>query len=88
MKLIFLTIIIQFILYFFSGLKNNSISELFTLRHTTDSGELLPVIFIKIVPIATWGPSFNYSIWYIELLGIDDPIFVRPSLRNYNTVRQ
>lgn len=52
----------------FSGLKNDSIAETFKLRHTTDSGDLLPVMYIQIVPLLSWGPSFNFSIWYVYAL--------------------
>uniref|UniRef100_A0A1B0CC51 Muskelin N-terminal domain-containing protein n=2 Tax=Lutzomyia longipalpis TaxID=7200 RepID=A0A1B0CC51_LUTLO len=76
------------VLLFEGGLKNDSVPETFTLRHTTDSGELLPVLFIQIMPLLSWGPSFNFSIWYVELQGQDDPIFVRTSLQNYNTLRE
>lgn len=71
---------------YFSGLKNDSVPETFTLRHVTDTGELLPILFVQIMPLLSWGPSFNFSIWYVELLGQDDPIYVRASLRNYNMV--
>ncbi|XP_055704070.1 muskelin [Phlebotomus papatasi] len=76
------------VLLFEGGLKNDNVPEIFTLRHTTDSGELLPVLFIQIMPLLSWGPSFNFSIWYVELQGQDDPIFVRTSLQNYNTLRE
>lgn len=36
----------------------------------------------------SWGPCFNFSIWYIELLGQDDQNIVRTSLRNYNMLRE
>lgn len=61
-------------------------SQRLKLRHVTDTGEQLPIIFIQIMPLLSWGPSFNFSIWYVELIGQDDPIFVRTSLRNYNMV--
>ena len=38
------------------------------------------------VPIQTWGPSFNFSIWYVQLQGIDDSTIVKPCLNWYNTV--
>lgn len=95
-----------------SGLKNDSVPEIFDLRHTTDRGELMPLMYISIIPLLSWGPSFNFSIWlvrrsrshrnekstvslvslffcasrYVELLGQDDPLLVRSSLRHYNTV--
>lgn len=35
----------------------------------------------------SWGPSFNFSIWYIELHGIEDPDVVQPCLNWYSKVR-
>ena len=34
----------------------------------------------------SWGPSFNFSIWYIELHGIDEPDVVQPCLNWYSKV--
>lgn len=80
------------VLLFEGGLRNDSTAETFALRHytTTDHGddELMPVMFLQIMPLLSWGTSFNFSIWYVELMGQDDPIFVRSSLRAYNTQRE
>lgn len=38
------------------------------------------------VPLLSWGPSFNFSIWYVELSGIDDPDVVQPCLNWYSKV--
>jgi len=38
------------------------------------------------VPIQSWGHSFNFSIWYVELQGIDEPSIVKPCMNWYNTV--
>ena len=35
----------------------------------------------------SWGPSFNFSIWFVELSGVDDLHIVEPSLTWFNTVR-
>ena len=44
-------------------------------------------VFISFsVPIQTWGPSFNFSVWYIQLQGVDDSSVVRPCMNWYNTV--
>ena len=32
------------------------------------------------------GPSFNFSIWFVELQGMNDPEIVEPSLAWFNTV--
>ncbi|XP_044534950.1 muskelin [Gracilinanus agilis] len=37
-------------------------------------------------PLLSWGPSFNFSIWYVELNGIDDPDVVQPCLNWYSKV--
>jgi muskelin len=76
------------VLLFEGGLKNDSVPEVFDLRHKTNAGEFLPVKFVQIMPLLSWGPSFNFSIWYVELLGVDDPIFVLASLRNFNMQRE
>lgn len=52
-----------------AGLKKDSAAELFRLRHRTQEGLYLPVRYIKIVPLQSWGPAYNYTIWYVELQG-------------------
>ena len=44
------------------------------------------MMYIKIVPVLSWGPTFNYSIWYVELLGQDDPMYTSACLKDYNKV--
>ncbi|XP_053684609.1 muskelin isoform X1 [Sabethes cyaneus] len=78
----------RMVLLFEGGLKNDSVPETFNLKHRTSSGELLPIKFIKIVPLLSWGPSFNFCIWYVELLGIEDSIFILSNLRKYNMLRE
>ncbi|XP_053672386.1 muskelin [Anopheles nili] len=76
------------VLLFEGGLRNDSVPETFNLKHRTNSGELLPIKFIQIVPLLSWGPSFNFCIWYVELLGIEDSIFILLNLRKYNMLRE
>ena len=38
------------------------------------------------MPIQSWGPSFNFSIWFVDLYGVNDPGFVLPCMNWYNTV--
>lgn len=38
------------------------------------------------VPLMSWGPSFNFSIWHVKLVGIDDPNHVRGRLKWFNNV--
>lgn len=58
-----------------SGLRNDSIPETFDLRHTTDHGELMPLLYISIIPLLSWGPSFNFSIWYVNHIFTLDRVF-------------
>lgn len=50
--------------------------ETFELKHkmyTAEDGERdIPILFVKIVPLLSFGPSFNFSIWYIELQGVEE----------------
>uniref|UniRef100_A0A671NHU4 Muskelin-like n=2 Tax=Sinocyclocheilus anshuiensis TaxID=1608454 RepID=A0A671NHU4_9TELE len=70
-----------------SGLKNDFNKETFTLKHKIDE-QMFPCRFIKIVPLMSWGPSFNFSIWYIELHGKEDPDVVQPCLNWYSKYRE
>ncbi|MGH0119314.1 UNVERIFIED_CONTAM: hypothetical protein FKN15_025785 [Acipenser sinensis] len=70
-----------------SGLKNDYNKETFTLKHKIDE-QMFPCRFIKIVPLMSWGPSFNFSIWYVELNGIDEPDVVQPCLNWYSKYRE
>ncbi|XP_064543793.1 muskelin [Drosophila montana] len=72
-----------------AGLKNDNVPEVFKLRCMTEDGaENLPILYLKIVPLLSWGPSFNFSIWYIELHGQDDPMYTCARMKNYNTLRE
>ncbi|KAJ0015348.1 hypothetical protein NQD34_008968 [Periophthalmus magnuspinnatus] len=70
-----------------SGLKNDYNKETFTLKHKIDE-QMFPCRFVKIVPLMSWGPSFNFSIWFIELHGIEDPDVVQPCLNWYSKYRE
>ncbi|XP_012154161.1 muskelin 1 isoform X2 [Megachile rotundata] len=72
-----------------SGLKNDSIPETFDLKHVLGNEEnYFPVRYIKILPLQSWGPSFNFSIWHVRLTGTDDYKIVRPSIEWLNAYRQ
>lgn len=45
-----------------AGLRNDAVAETFTLRKSP-SGAPFPCRYIKLVPLESWGPSFNFSIW-------------------------
>ena len=68
-----------------SGLKNDPIPETFRLKNQVN-GQYLPCKYIKIMPIQSWGPSFNFSIWYVALEGDDSPEIVRSALRWHDRV--
>ncbi|KAJ8717113.1 hypothetical protein PYW08_005512 [Mythimna loreyi] len=52
-----------------AGLKKDSSAETFRLRYRTPEGLFLPIQYLKIVPLQSWGPAYNYTIWYVELNG-------------------
>ena len=58
-----------------SGLKNDNNPENFNLKHQLKRQYFL-CRFIKVVPIQSWGPSFNFF-WHIALWGDDDPRWSR-----------
>ncbi|XP_071960685.1 muskelin-like [Antedon mediterranea] len=70
-----------------SGLKNDSQAEVFQITHKVGKSPL-PCRYIKIVPLMSWGTSFNFSIWYVEIHGYDDPDVVNPCLVKYNEYRE
>lgn len=71
--------------YLNSGLKNDSVAESFTLRHTIGDHSF-PCRYIKIMPLQSWGPSFNFSIWFVELIGVDNWDIVKPCMDWFNVV--
>ena len=75
------------LLFTFSGLKNDYQPETFSLRHLIE-GKMFPCRYIKIVPIQSWGPSFNFSIWYVELAGSNEWELVKPCIQWYNAYRE
>jgi hypothetical protein len=48
----------------------------------------IPVLYISIVPLLSFGPSFNFSIWYVELQGIENDAYVCDMMRNFNDERE
>lgn len=72
-----------------SELKNDSIPETFELKHILGNEQnYFPIRYIKILPLQSWGPSFNFSIWHVRLTGIDDYKIARPSIEWFNAYRQ
>lgn len=72
----------------FSGLKNDSTPEVFELKHKTFENEDFPVLYLQVIPLLSYGPSFNFSIWFIELLGLEDDLIVCNTLRGYNEKKE
>ncbi|XP_046436398.1 muskelin isoform X1 [Neodiprion lecontei] len=73
-----------------SGLKNDSTPETFDLKHVVGNDEnYFPIKYLKILPLQSWGPSFNFSIWHVHLAGVDDQKLVKSSIECFNSqVRQ
>ena len=51
-----------------AGLKNDTIPESFNLKHHLNA-QLYPISYLKILPLKSHGPAFNYSIWFVSLSG-------------------
>lgn len=71
----------------YSGLSNNSDLETFNLRFKLEECSMIPVRYIKIEPLESWGSNFNYSLWYVELHGHDDPNIVSNEIIKFYKVR-
>lgn len=71
-----------------SGLKNDSTPEVFELKHKTFENDDFPVLYIQVIPLLSYGPSFNFSIWFVELLGLEDDLIVCNTLQNYNQQKE
>ena len=69
----------------YSGLKNDTSPETFPLRHSLN-GHYFPCRYIKIVPLQSWGPSFNFSIWHVSVEGEDSTKVIEPSLAWHDQV--
>ncbi|XP_037295113.1 muskelin isoform X2 [Manduca sexta] len=67
-----------------SGLNKDSAPETFRLRHKTQEGLFLPVTYIKIVPLQSWGPAYNYTIWYVELHGKNHRELIAKTMETIN----
>ncbi|KAG0188949.1 Muskelin 1, intracellular mediator containing kelch motif [Apophysomyces sp. BC1034] len=69
------------------GLRNDNEKETFRLRHVSNN-LVFPVQFIKIVPLSTFGDNFNYSIWYVELNGIEEDAVIQSVIKKYNNYKE
>lgn len=59
--------------------------ETFILRHTL-GGYSFPCRYIKIVPLQSWGATFNFSIWFVELKGSDEYTEVEKAIDWFHSV--
>lgn len=82
----FLTPFYKTIKYFSSGLKKDSAAETFRLRYRTPEGLYLPIQYVKIVPLQSWGPAYNYTIWYVELTGKNQEEFIANAMETIGLV--
>jgi muskelin len=76
----------------YRGLKNDNVPETFELKHkiyTAEDGERdIPILYIQIVALLSFGPSFNFSIWYVELQGIENDAYVCERMAHFNDQRE
>jgi hypothetical protein len=56
------------------------------VRENRDALYLLPCRYIRIEPIAAWGPGANLSIWHVALHGVDDPELMESIEQEYEKV--
>ncbi|XP_076052997.1 muskelin 1 [Oratosquilla oratoria] len=70
-----------------SGLKNDTTPETFYVKHILD-GHQFPVRYVKIVPLQSWGSTFNFSIWHVALAGYDDVLEVHKCINWYTAYRE
>ncbi|KAI7884593.1 hypothetical protein K492DRAFT_142763 [Lichtheimia hyalospora FSU 10163] len=70
-----------------NGLQNNPEAEIFPLVHSLRN-VVFPIQYIKIVPLATYGPNFNYSIWHVDLRGHCDPKIMELVMHEYQNYRE
>ncbi|CAJ0751504.1 15779_t:CDS:10 [Entrophospora sp. SA101] len=69
-----------------NGLQNNPHAETFQLKYCTNnvvSKKLLPFQFIKIIPLAAYATNHSFSIWYVELKGVQDQEIVQKAYYDY-----
>lgn len=71
-----------------TNVKLDASPETFSLRHTNRSGHTFPCRFVKIVPLAAHGASFNISIWHIAFSGVKDEEAVARIMKSYDEHRE
>ncbi|GAA5813656.1 hypothetical protein MFLAVUS_007141 [Mucor flavus] len=69
------------------GLTDDNKAESFPLIYKFND-LIFPIQYIKIVPLATFGANFNYSIWYVEIRGIKDDQLMSKVYDAYTTYKE
>lgn len=68
-----------------AGLRNDSEKETFALKHQFGPVPV-PILYLKIVPLLAHGANFNFSIWYVELRGVNESALMRQTYKDYINV--
>ncbi|XP_073998988.1 muskelin 1 isoform X2 [Rhodnius prolixus] len=69
------------------GLKNDSQPETLHLRHKMGAHPFA-CRYIKIVPLQSWGSSFNFTVWYVHLGGVSNWATVETAVKWMSRYRQ
>lgn len=71
-----------------SGLKNDNEPESFSLKAPSSEKQHFPCLFVKIVPLVSWGYSSNFSVWFVSLTGVQDKALVHAALEHFHKYRE
>jgi muskelin len=69
-----------------SGLRNDDEPEIIPVKHSID-GHDFPILYVKIVPMQAFSPNYNFSIWFIELLGVNNPEEIQVFQSEFNAYK-
>lgn len=70
------------------GLKNDTTSEAFPIRHINNAQVCFPTRYVKIVPLSAHGQNFHTSIWHVSMTGISDKKYVEHIYRIHEEHRE
>jgi len=70
-----------------AGLKNDTVPESFNLKHHLNA-QFYPISYLKILPLKSHGPAFNYSIWFVSLSGDDNPPLMKKLIQWHQEFRE
>ena len=68
-----------------AGLRNDTEKETFALKHKFGA-VVVGILYLKIVPLLAHGANFNFSIWYVEIRGLNDHKTVARIYKEYVNV--